>query len=88
MSEIDKLLNDYLGLTSGYFGYKVIAADEGCSKLVQARRHKKKRIDKKWRKRYGYKRVPTSEIYVFENKIFAHSRTIDKLRIALENRKD
>lgn len=22
--------------------------------LVQARRHKKKRIDKKWRKRYGY----------------------------------
>lgn len=25
--------------------------------LVQARRHKKKRIDKKWRKRYGYKTI-------------------------------
>ena len=25
--------------------------------LVQARRHKKKRIDKKWRKRYGFKTI-------------------------------
>lgn len=25
--------------------------------LVQARRHHKKRIDKKWRKRYGYKTI-------------------------------
>ncbi len=25
--------------------------------LVQVRRHKKKRIDKKWRKRYGYKTI-------------------------------
>ena len=25
--------------------------------LVQARRHKKKRINKKWRKRYGYKMI-------------------------------
>lgn len=28
------------------------------TKEVQARRHRKKRIDKKWRKRYGMKRVP------------------------------
>ena len=26
-----------------------------CTVLVQARKHKKKRINKKWRKRYGFK---------------------------------
>lgn len=26
-----------------------------CTILVQARKHKKKRINKKWRKRYGFK---------------------------------
>lgn len=38
------------------------------SKLVQVRRSKKKRINKKWAKRYGYKRV--SNTYELENVIF------------------
>lgn len=35
------------------------------SHLEQIRRHKKKRINKKWAKRYGYREV--RDIYVFEN---------------------
>lgn len=35
------------------------------TKKVRARRHHKKRIDKKWLKRYGYKNVPNdTELYV------------------------
>ena len=29
-------------------------------KIIQARKHKKKRINKKWERRYGYKQVLTS----------------------------
>ena len=29
-----------------------------CTRLEQIRKHKKKRINKKWAKRYGYREVP------------------------------
>lgn len=31
--------------------------DIQCEKFIQARTHKKRRINKKWAKRYGYKRI-------------------------------
>lgn len=39
---------------------------------VQRRFHKKKRINKKWLKQYGYKEVPSKRMMIFDRKIFIH----------------
>jgi hypothetical protein len=62
-----------------YFsGYQLIEASCMADK-VQARTHKKKRINKKWRKRYGMKEIPWKKFCVFEGKIYAHPVMIQKL---------
>lgn len=84
MSEIDKLI-----LTSGFYGYELISVDDVFSKKVRVKTHKKKRIDKKWLKRYGYKRVPTNEIYVTaDHKIFAHSKMIEAIAWECQRHKE
>ena len=49
---------------------------------VQARKHKKKRINKKWLKRYGYKpkykKVKTKTKFVESNPIFSQDKTGEK----------
>lgn len=58
---------------------------------VQVRTHRKKRINKKWRKRYGVKVVMDLNCYLYEEygkiKILAPKRVASKLRddIALAN---
>ena len=47
-------------LNEDLFNQLIVAQPEAtydlyCTVLVQARKHKKKRINKKWRKRYGFK---------------------------------
>lgn len=69
-------------------GYRLIAT-EVITKKVQVRTHKKKRINKKWLKRYGLKEVPDYEtIYVDtlygEKCIFAQPRTIEKIKESLK----
>lgn len=59
-------------------GYKVVAS-EYCCDIVQARKHKKKRINKKWLKRYGMKYVPKKGVLVFDGFIVGHPSVIDKL---------
>lgn len=61
-------------------GYKVIS-DKNCVELAQARRHKKRRINKKWMKRYGMKYVPSRKIYVIHSLkvITGHPIVMDKL---------
>ena len=34
---------------------------------IRVRRHRKKRIDKKWEKRYGYRIVPDRKGYLFKD---------------------
>ena len=41
------------GIIDHFMGYKIIAT-ESCCDYVQARKHKKKRINKKWLKRYMF----------------------------------
>ena len=60
------------------FGHPVIST-RYCSDLVQARTHKKKRINKKWRKRYGFKNVPWKKIVLFDGKIYGHPEVIERL---------
>lgn len=48
---------------------------------IPKRRHKSKRIQKKWNKIYGFKSIliPDPEVYVFQNKIIGHPKTLEKI---------
>ena len=47
----------------------------------QIRRHRSKRINKKWNKKYGCKfiDVPKQKVYYFENKIIGHPKMLKKI---------
>jgi hypothetical protein len=63
-----------------YFNGYTIIESEYCVDQVRSRKHKKRRIDKKWLKRYGYKYIPKKEIYVTKDKmIIGHPIVIKKL---------
>lgn len=70
-----------------FSGYEVIATS-CCSDLVQARRHKKKRINKKWRKRYGMKAAPFRGAYIdtANRKIYMHPIVYEKLKAKMHMR--
>lgn len=68
-------MKEYIGV---FDGYPVIATRLWC-KDIQARKHKKKRINKKWLKRYGMKKVPREDLFLFDGKIYGHPKVIDKL---------
>lgn len=58
-----------------------ILIDNRITKMVRSRKHKKKRIDKKWEKRYGYKEVQDdTKVYMFDGKLFMSQRCYDKLK--------
>lgn len=48
--------------------------------VVQARTHKNKRINKKWRKRYGTKEVPWNKVYINGKDIYCHPSMIEKMK--------
>jgi hypothetical protein len=48
--------------------------------MVQVRTHKKKRINKKWRKRYGFKEIPWNKFYIESNRIYCHHKWIEKIK--------
>lgn len=51
------------------------------TKDVQARKHKKKRINKKWMKRYGYKCAPDNEKIIATNDmLFMTNRCFEKMK--------
>lgn len=55
-------------------------------KKVPARKHKKRRINKKWLKRYGYKEVPDTAVYFAKGiGIVGHPKTIEKLIRVIKN---
>lgn len=74
MQQIEKLI--YL------YGYRVICT-EALGKYVQKRRNKKKRINKKWKKRYGFKNVPDGNKIIlcdYINTILVHPITWEKMK--------
>ena len=63
-----------------FSGYLLIEVPSMCD-TVQARTHKKKRINKKWRKRYGTKEKPWTKFVITEDRrIFAHPKMIARLK--------
>lgn len=64
---------------SQFFGSEIIITKH-ITKTVQARCHKKRRINKKWLKRYGYKSVPDdNKMLVVGNRIFMTQRAFDRI---------
>lgn len=49
---------------------------------IQARKHRQKRINKKWLKRYGHKiiEIPSKKYYIMGTNVIAHPSMIDKLK--------
>lgn len=73
-------------------GYSLIESD-AIIKMVQARTHKKKRINKKWLKKYGFKEVPDYDtIYIAtpcgEKYILAQPKTIEMIKNSLQKEKE
>ena len=61
-------------------GYKIIIT-EYITKDVQRRTHKKKRINKKWLKRYGIKIIPdNTKILLVNNTLMMTGKCYEKLR--------
>lgn len=50
---------------------------EAC--VIEARLHRKRRINKKWVKRYGKKLIPSNMGYLFKNNLIAHPKMIEKI---------
>ena len=70
---------DKARMLSQYFGFRVVATNN-IRKKVQARTHRKRRINKKWLKRYGYKSVPDDNtILIFGDCIYATPRAVKKI---------
>ena len=74
-------------ISVNYFGMEIFIT-ELITKDIQRRKHKKRRINKKWLKRYGYKCVPDNDkIIVFNNKLFmtkgAYERVKKELRLLM-----
>lgn len=61
------------------YGMPIIISNS-ITKEVRRRTHRKKRIDKKWLKRYGFKSVPDNDkVIVFENKLIMTQICHDRL---------
>ncbi len=72
-------MNDYT-----YFdGYKLIEIPCMADK-VQARTHKKKRINKKWKKRYGMNDIPWKKLVMTnDGKIYGHPNMIEAIKMEM-----
>lgn len=69
------------------FGYPVIAT-EYMRENEQARKHKKKRTNKKWLKRYGMRSVPSKKMVIFDGRIYCHPKLFDKIKENVDEYED
>lgn len=68
-----------------HFGYTIVKSREAVDR-VQARKHKAKRINKKWRKRHGFREYPKKMAYIIGNQVIVHPDTWDKIKKTLHIR--
>lgn len=72
--------------TEYLYGKRVLITNM-ITKDVQARKHRKKRINKKWLKRYGHKIVPdNTKIYATNEAIFMTRRCFQMLKNQINSR--
>ena len=66
-------------------GIQVVITDS-ITKNVRKRTHRKKRIDKKWEKRYGYKSViDDGKCAMFNGTIYMSQKCFEKVKSRLES---
>lgn len=67
------------------FGMEIIIT-ECLTKDIQRRTHKKRRINKKWLKMYGYKSVPDNDkMIIFNNKLFMTKGAYEKVKKGIKS---
>ena len=67
-------------LENGLYAGMPIIIDNNITKTIRARTHKKRRIDKKWLKKYGYKVVQDdTKMYMFEGKLLMSQRCYNRI---------
>ena len=68
------------------YGMEIMISNS-ITKEVRARKHKKRRIDKKWLKKYGYKHIPDNNtILRVGNVLYMTQRCYDKIKDKLDIR--
>lgn len=76
----ENIKESYMGTL---MGYRLIATT-AITKQIQRRTHRKRRINKKWLKRYGYKTVlDDDKILLFGDRIYATPKTVKRLISAI-----
>ena len=61
------------------------------TRTIQNRKHKKRRINKKWLRRYGYTErdiQPDGSAYMFEGKLYITKRDFERLKKEIDNDKN
>lgn len=72
---------------SMFYGCQIIETPFMCD-TVQAKKHKKKRVNKKWKKRYGMKEIPKNSVLITnDGKIIAHPEIVNRIKMELAMRK-
>ena len=73
------------GLINHFIGTPIIIVP---TRKIQNRTHKKKRINKKWAKRYGFtvsETLKNGETYMMDGKLYMNQYTYEILKKNLEN---
>lgn len=74
-------------LDTEYLHGKRVLITNTITKDAQARKHRKKRINKKWLKRYGYKAVPDdTKVVATNDTIFMTKRCFQRLKKKIDSR--
>lgn len=69
-----------------FMGYRLIETT-AITKKAQRRTHRKRRINKKWRKKYGFKDVPDDSVILrLGDCIYATPKTVKRLIKELKKR--
>lgn len=69
---------------SGLAGFNLISSVH-MTDHIRKRVHRKRRIDKKWLKRYGYREVPKKDLIRAGNTLYGHPLTIQRVKHLLAN---
>jgi hypothetical protein len=70
----------------GNFGGMRIIASEHMVDKQQAKTHHRKRINKKWLKRYGYITTPMKTVIMAGNTVYAHPSVVANLEREMSRR--
>ena len=76
-------MDQFENLINSFYGFDFIPSELMVDQ-VRAKRNKKKRIDKKWLKRYGYISKPKKEVYIINRKIYGHPEMIKLIKEAIK----